>query len=66
MLNPYAGLQGDVPPCVTARTRAYAAYGAPVIHGSVSGMATAGLLSDELAQKIVPSWKFGVFASWNS
>ncbi len=29
-------------------------------------MATAGLFKDELAQKMVPSWKFGVLASWNS
>jgi len=53
-------------PPVTARTRAYAAYGAPVIQGRVSGTATAGLLSELLAQKIVPSWKVGVLASWNS
>jgi hypothetical protein len=31
----------------------------------VSGIATAGLLRDELAQKIVPSWNVEVFESWN-
>ena len=70
MLKPKDALQRPTSPPAIARTRAYSAYGLPVIHGSETGTVAVGLVSlmppscrssDERL-----SAKFSLVASWNS
>ena len=69
MLNPNGALQRVVPCGVTARVRAYSAYGCPVIHGSAIGIVVAGTLSavdrESVDHTSVRSSNVVLVASWN-
>ncbi len=53
MLNPNEELQRVGPAAVTARTRAYSAYGCPVNHGSATSTESAGTLTGAIIVGVV-------------
>ena len=67
MLKPYSSLQPPTAPfAATARTRAYREYGLPVIHGSVTGTAAAGPVSDWSSHTMALPANVGLVARTNS
>ena len=65
-LSPKEALHGLTPVRVIARTRAYTAYGLPVIQGRATGTETAGVFSFSSDQNVPASVKPAFLESSNS